>query len=729
MRWAYVVVVGILVLSSLASTVNASPKGVISCANSELASLPDNWSMADQTCVRVDLGIQKPGTTLFFEVSTNREIDILMFSANSVSVYQNEQSYRSTSIWQSESVFELFSGSGEWHWTVPSDREETRWYLVLDNREHPQDGGEGAQGGQSAEVSLDGGTVFPQQYTLSDSIHRVGVGGYAIAYGPFSVDDGTFVEIHARTMEGYPDIFVMTESAYSLYSPSVNWSAASRIVSADMLLVTNERYLPWEATNTNGEDIYVIVDNRPGPGGGGAGTAPAGVTVTITLTPVLDPTISSEPSLDSVDVGATITLSALDTPNKSNQIPESGFSWDIDGDGLADATGPTTSHSWDSPGNYTIRLSVMSVDSRSASSTREIQVQDISDPIVTIGAGGQILKGFGENIVLSGTFTDNWGVDSLDWLLDDVVIESNYSVTEPSSTLSFDISTDYAAGNHVISLRVNDRAGRSSQDDVTITIIDVTPPAIGTLQEELEVKVGVPTEFHLMAEDSESERLEYTWIFEQGTANEVQFSGPQVIYIFATVGPQYVVCQVENEAGLVSVAEMLVIVESEGDGQGGLGPFSIALIAVIVLLLLSLGGFVAFNLAVKRRVSNISEDEGADDPSSESSLKGAQVAMWGGSDESPFQPPSRQTIDMDTADQISVQYPLERAGLSPTEDDVLTGLTEEPEDSEPETIVDRKVRRECSSCSRPFDLELPEGIDSAYTNCPYCGSEELVSLG
>ena len=109
--------------------------------------------------------------------------------------------------------------------------------------------------------------------------------------------------------------------------------------------------------------------------------------------------------------------------------------------------------------------------------------------------------------------------------------------------------------------------------------------------------------------------------------------------------------------------------------------------------------------------------------------------MWGGPDESPFQPPSRQTIgtespiDMDIEDQISVQYPPERAGLAPTEEDVLIGLTEEPEDSESETIVDRKVRRKCSSCSRPFELGLPEGIDSAYTNCPYCGSEEFVSLG
>ena len=734
MRWARVVVLAMLVLNSMASTVNASPKGIITCVNSELASLPDNWSMTDQTCVRVDLGVQDPGTTLFFEISTNQEIDILMFSANSVSVYQNEQSYRSASVWQSESVFESFSGSGEWHWTVPSDRDETRWYLFLDNLEHPQDGGEGAQGGQAAEVSLDGGTTIAQQYTLSDSIHRVGVGGFAIAHGPFSVDEGTFVEIHARTMEGYPDIFVMTQSAYSLYSPSVNWSSASRIVSADMLLVTNERYLPWQATDTNGEDLYVIVDNRAGPGGGGAGTAPAGVTVTITLTPVLDPIISSETPLDSIDVGDSITLSALDTPNKSHQIADSGYSWDIDEDGMADSTGPTTSHSWDKPGNYTVRLSVMSVDSRSASSTRVIQVRDISDPTVTIGAGGNILKGFGESIILSGTFSDNWGIDSLDWLLDDVVIVSNYSITEPSSTLSFDISTEYAAGDHVISLRVTDKAGRSSRDNVTITIIDVTPPAIGTYQEELEVVVGDPTVFQLMAEDLESDRLEYTWTFGQGTANEIQISGPQVIHVFENPGPQYVVCQVENEAGLVSVAEILVIVESD-EGDRGLGLFSIALIAVMALLVISVGGFVAFNLAVKRRISDISEDEEQGDSSESSPSMEAQIAMWGGSDETPFQPPSRQISDREIptdpilADLVPTQSPADLAGSALTEDDVLLDFNEEPKDPEPEAAVDRKVRRECSSCSRPFELELPEGIDSAYTNCPYCDSEELVSLG
>ena len=94
------------------------------------------------------------------------------------------------------------------------------------------------------------------------------------------VDEGTFVEIHARTMAGSPDIFVMTENAFSFYSPDTNWSSSLRITSADMLLVSDERYLPWEATDIEGENLYIVVDNRQGPGGGGAGTSNAAVTVT-----------------------------------------------------------------------------------------------------------------------------------------------------------------------------------------------------------------------------------------------------------------------------------------------------------------------------------------------------------------------------------------------------------------------------------------------------------------
>ena len=268
MRWACVFAVFIL-MTPISSVAASSTKGVISCSNSNLESLPSNWSLSDQSCLRVDLGVLSQGESLFFEISADSEIDILLFPSNTVSVYQNEQTYRMDSVWVSDSVFESFSGEGEWHWNVPSDRDPTRWYLVIDNLAHPQDSGEGAQGGQESEVTLDGGIISPEEFTLSDSIHRVSPGGYSVVHGPFSVDEGTFVEIHARTMAGEPDIFVMTESAFSFYSPSSDWSSSLRILSADMLLVNSERYLPWEASDTDGEDLVIVVDNRPGPGGGG----------------------------------------------------------------------------------------------------------------------------------------------------------------------------------------------------------------------------------------------------------------------------------------------------------------------------------------------------------------------------------------------------------------------------------------------------------------------------
>ena len=727
-RWLVAVVA--ILLATPISTLGSSSKDVVLCSSSDLDILPGNWSLSDQACLRVDLGVLQSGTTVFLDLTTDQEIDILLFSANTVEVYQNEQSYRMDSVWQSESVFESFIGQGEWHWTAPTDRGETRWFLILDNLNHPQDGGEGAQGGGVAEISLDGGVITPQQFTLSDSIHRVGAGEYEIAHGPFSVDDGTFVEIHARTMEGFPDILVMTESAFALYSPNVNWSLASRIVSADMLLVTSERYLPWEAADTNDEDIYVIVDNRPGPGGGGAGTSPASVTITITLTPVLEPKITSESTLDSVDVGHTAILSGLTTPNKSGQILDSSYSWDTDGDGLTDDTGPTTSKIWDTPGNYTVRLSVTSVDSRSASSTRVIHVEDNSDPIVNIASEGTILKGFGEQLALTGTFTDNWGIERVDWLLDSEIVMSNNNVSESSSTLILEITNDFSPGFHTASILVTDKSGRSTQEDVEIRFIDVTAPEIAPYEEELTVEVNDPVIFQIFATDYESEKILYTWIFEQGTENEIQLNGPQVIYEFKSEGPHYVVCKVENDEFLQSTAEILVLVEGDDEGSS-IARIALAAIAVVVIAILAISILLAFNFAVGRRMSEIS-DEDVEKPTDKIQTREEQMAMWSTPRPLSFEPPNEtpefSQIELDILDLDDVADSSDKTRITGINDALFEGLDIKPEATEQPPSENRKLRKHCSSCSRPFELNLPQGIDTAYTNCPNCGSEELVSV-
>jgi len=685
----------------------------------------------DQECIRIDLGVQNPGTNLYFDIYAGQEVDILMFPSNTVSVYQNEQSYRSESVWIADSVFESFTGSGEWHWETPMDRGSTRWYLVIDNLAHPQDSGEGDQGGLPVKVELDAGIIIPEQFTLADSIHRIEPSDYSIAHGPFSVDEGTFVEIHARTMAGEPDIFVMTESAFSFYSPSSDWSSSLRILSADMLLVNSERYLPWEASDTDGEDLFIVVDNRPGPGGGGAGTSHAAVTVTVTLTPVLSPTISSESDLDSVDVGESVTLSASETPNKSDQIPISGFSWDTDSDGVNDVTGVTTEKSWPEPGNYSVRLSVTSTDSRSASTTRTIAVSDMSPPSVTMSPSGQITKGFGEEMSVSASFTDNWGIESIDWLFDGAIVLSNYSISEPSSTLSIQVSDDYSAGEHIASIIVTDKSGLSTRQDTTVIFMDVSAPVISPYEAQIEVDSGDPTILQVFAQDNQSEGLDYTWTFEQGTENEVQFSGPQVIYEFVSEGPTTVVCRVQNDAGLSSYAEILVIV-TKSDESSGLTWQIIAALSVVALITIAVASLFYYNKAVNRRMSELSDDEEEDESPAPPPSPEMQAQMWGRTQPQSFQPPEQTAstnLDDEIFDILGGSKPAEAPIPQETLEDSLLGDLESPSEPPSEDGPnDRTVMRQCGDCSKRFQITLPEGIDAAYTNCPHCGSEQSVTL-
>jgi hypothetical protein len=731
MRYVSLLVASIL-LTTTFSVGATSTKGVISCSNSSLDNLPGNWTMPDQTCLRVDLGVLLPGESLFFEISSDSEVDILLFPSNTVSVYQSEQSYRLDSVWISESVFESFSGEGEWHWTVPSDRDSTRWYLVVDNLEHPQDSGEGSQGGQSSEVTLDGGLISPQQFTLSDSIHRVGPDDYSIVHGPFTVDEGTFVRINARTMEGEPDIFVMTETAFSYYSPATNWSSSLRIVSADMLLVSNERDISWEASEIDGEDLYIVVDNRPGPGGGGAGTSNASVTVTVTLTPVLDPSISSQANLDSIDVGELVNLSASGTPNNSGQIHDSGFSWDIDGDGTGDWSGVSVEHLWEEPGNYTVRLSVISVDSRGASVSRTVRVSDMSAPIVSLSVTDMVTKGFGEQLSISGTFTDNWGVESLDWMIDGETILSNYSLTDPTSTLLLQVSNDYSPGQHVISLIVRDSSGMSTQKDTLVNFIDVTAPEISRYETQIEVNYGEPTILQIFAQDNQSEDLDYTWTIGQGSDNEIQFSGPLLVYEFDSEGPTNVICRVENDAGLSSYAEILVIVE-ESETSSDLGWQIIAVLSVILLVTISVAVFFLYNSAVNRRMSEFSDFEEEDDTPELPPSPQMQAQMWSrGETSTSFKTPQEVTPSPLPGDEM---FDLLDPPLSAREEtrvpidldeSLLRDLQSAPEQINPETSGGTTIRADCSKCSLAFEITLPEGLDSAYTNCPHCGSEEIV---
>ncbi len=793
MRRASATLLIALLLACSAPLAHADSKGIISCVNADLSMMPANWDADDQSCVRINLGELEPGEILSFDLTTDSNIDILMFSVNAISVYQNEQAYRGDSIWERNSVFEDYNGTGSWHWTVPDDREMTRWYLVLDNLAHPQDDGGGAQGGSIASISLDSGMVTPGPFTLADTIVRLDPGEHAVLHGPFVVDAGTQVRMDANTMEGAPDVFLMTYSQKILYEQG--GTAASRVEGTDMLLITQERDMVWMATEAyEGEDLYLMVDNRAGPAGGGAGTEDTAVTVTLSLIPVLEPVISGNGSLETINVGDIVTLDATQTPNNSGQIPESGFHWDTNGDGVDDTAGSSINVSWSNPTNVTIRLTVVAIDARSASSYQSIEIADISEPEVSIGVSAILERTYGDDVVLSGQVGDNWGIATIEWLVDDVLIRTNSGSDEGATVFSHTFNSSYAAGSHTVTLRATDNSGMEAEDTATITLYDSTPPVIGIHQEEVTLQVGQTFRFEANVSDAESNNLLFSWDFDDSAdsnsdgdpRNDDDGFGDSVLWSYNASGPMTVVCQIENDAGLVTEFEVLVNVLS-GSEEDGMDLMQLGLMAAGALVVVIIIGLLVWRFMSNRRLATIiAEDDQPDQAASAVPSIEEQKAMWGGAEpavqtEQPTQQvfgdissgmsgstlgistamgePEGEELDPDIAALLQSSRETGPSGpsaanelLSEFEDDDSVerddidfsheSETEEtvsnwspseneaevfqPEEPEPEQ--DRTVRQSCSSCDKKFEVELPPGVDAARTACPHCGSIESVSL-
>ena len=644
----------VLLLAISAPAVEAGAKGVISCTPADLDMMPANWDIDDGACVRVDLGVLSPGDTLSFDVDASAQIDLLLFAASSISVYQNEQNYRHDSVWQEESVFESFQGEGTWHWTAPDDRGDTRWYLVIDNMAHPQDQGNGGQGGQVATIILDAEEVNSPVFGIIDTIVRIDTGAHEVLAGPIMLDEGTQVNLFATTMAGAPDIFLMTQSQLDLYEEG--GAAAARIDETDMLLITDERTLAWSVTSEYaGEDLYLVVDNRPGPSGGGAGTGFVATTVVFDLVPVLDPTIANSTEMNVVDVGAEITLDASETPNLSDQIDiDTGFQWDTNGDGYHDTAGSSILVSWDEPTEVSVGLRVVSRDGRSQSIYLDLSVQDISPPSVSLSASDTIRKDFDDQLLLTASIEDNWAIQTVEWLVDDEVIDyySNWD-WQDGKTFTFRFDSSYTPGEHEVKLRVIDRQGLMTEEIAIIDLYDSTPPIVAEQTIEMTVILGEPHQFQAEAMDAESPNLLYYWDFDvevdsdsDGVPdNDVDASGPKVIQDFQKRGTFQVLCTIVNDAGVSTEITYFVTVRSASDDGGGLSTTNIVIIAIVATLILVAGvGMIAWRRMSNARLEALLSEQAAaaEEEPRELSVE-EQKAMFGAGSVTLDQPTSMAT--------------------------------------------------------------------------------------
>ena len=611
MQRSSVALIVLLILTSSAPAIDAAGKGVISCTPANLDMVPASWDIDDGACVRIDLGVLSAGDTLSFDVSADTNIDILLFSASSISVYQNEQNYRLDSVWHSDSVFESFQGDGTWHWTAPDDRGDTRWYLVLDNMAHPQDQGEGAQAGSLASVVLDIEEVDSPVFGIVDTIVRLDSGGHSVLAGPLVLDEGTQVNIFVTTMQGAPDIFLVTRTQMEFYEQGTTANGMNDN-NADMLLVLEERSISWSVNSDySGQELYLVVDNRPGPPSGGAGTGFVATTVVMDLIPILQPTITNASDLATIDVGAEVILDASNTPNFSDQIDiENGFQWDTNGDGFYDASGSAITVIWNEPAEISIGLRAVSQDGRSATVYLNTTIQDISPPDVSLSASDIIRKDFDDELLLTANIDDNWGIYSVEWLVDETVIQ-NYSTWnwQDGKTFTFRFDSSYLAGNHDVTIRVTDKEGQVTERTAIIDLYDSTPPLVPQQTVETIAILGQPIQLTAEAIDAESPTLTYFWDFDIQTDansdgimnNDMDASGSSITEVFEQKGTYEIVCTIVNEAGASTQVTYLISVRSSSDDGSGLSPMMLGMVAVVILIII----IAIIGMITWRRMSNV----------------------------------------------------------------------------------------------------------------------------
>ena len=655
MQRSSVALMVLLLLTSSAPAIDATGKGVISCTPADLDMVPASWDIDDGACVRIDLGVLSAGDTLSFDVSADTNVDILLFSASSISVYQNEQNYRLDSVWHSDSVFESFQGDGTWHWTAPDDRGDTRWYLVLDNMAHPQDQGEGAQAGSLATVVLDVQEVDSPVFGIVDTIVRLDSGGHSVLAGPLVLDEGTQVNIFVTTMQGAPDIFLVTGTQMEFYEQGTTANGMDDN-NADMLLVLEERSLSWSVNSDySGQELYLVVDNRPGPPSGGAGTGFVATTVVMDLIPILQPTITNASDLATIDVGAEVILDASNTPNFSDQIDtENGFQWDTNGDGFYDFSGSTITVSWAEPAEISIGLRAVSQDGRSATVYLNTTIQDISPPDVSLSASDIIRKDFDDELLLTANIDDNWGIYSVEWLVDEAVIQ-NYSSWnwQDGKTFTFRFDSSYLAGNHDVTIRVTDNEGQVTERTAIIDLYDSTPPLVPQQTVETTAILGQPIQLTAEAIDAESPTLTYFWDLDIQTDansdgimnNDMDASGSSITEIFQQKGTYEIVCTIVNEAGASTQVTYLVSVRSSSDDGSGLSPMMLGMAAVVLLIIIiAIIGMITWRRMSNARLEALLEEQAAAEEEKPRELSvEEQKAMYGAGSAPLDQPTSMST--------------------------------------------------------------------------------------
>ena len=267
-------------------------------------------------------------------------------------------------------------------------------------------------------------------------------------------------------------------------------------------------------------------------------------TVNIGVRDTEDPVANAGPDV-TVDQGSPVTLDGSASTDNHPDFPEMAtFEWFFIDDKVVRLNGMVVEYTFQRPGQYIVRLTVTDPSGdNQATDTMNVTVRDVEAP--EANAGADITVDDGQLVSFDGTnSTDNYEIVRMVWEFELDGEPVNLTGKTPKYKFPH-------PGVYTITLTVFDGDGQFDTDEMTVTVVDVTPPLarageVREFNEDVEVTLNAELSFDNVG------IVLYNWTITHGGTVLEELEGMKVKYTFTEPGLYDITLYVEDAMGLSS---------------------------------------------------------------------------------------------------------------------------------------------------------------------------------
>ena len=582
------------------------------CLSVTESMLSSQVAVANDACMRFDLGTLQPGDVYDFSITViDDALDVLIFDESGLQPYLLGQSYRSS--FQQVPSTEFANGMYEFHWKVPSSINAKSWTVIIDNLAHDGDQGQGDQGGIDGRISMTVNKLTDTPWTPYHDVVGIIPDGYLTLLEGTSLqlEEGTTIAVTAWSLQGFADVYLQTDSMNANY---LSGQSNVALTGASLLAVDGTSSFSWVVPSAlANQPLKLVVDNTGDPDGQGDGSTNLRVTIRVQLAPVIQAQFVAGNT--TVPMNTPVGFNASSTPNNLGQISQ--YTWDFDStvDGNddgdftndVDAIGLTSEAQWTSPGERTVTLTVLGQNSFDRQE-QIITVNDIIDPVPRITgttasspsatpvSGGWRIAYANTLVLTCNSSTDDDAVSACSWSLDGAPYNQQ-------TTVSFNWST---IGEHVIGLTVFDASGNSASTQVDVRVVDGSIPVfddnlVSIIRNKSSLEEGQIQTYSINANDvyDSASTLRYHWdtnpskdTDQNGNPrDDPDYIGSNVDLYFDTTGTKTVVVTVFDASNNTDSRTFTIVVEESVESSTNFGLMAVVLFIFVVTLSISFIGY------------------------------------------------------------------------------------------------------------------------------------------